>query len=184
VPVRLLIHQVLRGKGFHPEVIEDMREALEEGRTGASFLSATHQVHVDRGRLLIERTKRAAPDRLLVDQDLDVPVDFPVQLELLEFPGRIGPTVWLDPKKLRYPLEVRRWRPGDRMRPAGGMGSRKISDLLIDAKVPMPVKERTYVVISDGTIVLLVGQRAADGYEASIPGEKALRFHLVPDREP
>jgi len=34
------------------------------------------------------------------------------------------------------PLQVRARRPGDRMRPRGGRGSRKVSDLLVDAKSP------------------------------------------------
>lgn len=51
--------------------------------------------------------------------------------------------------------EVRRWQPGDRMRPARlGGRSRKLSDLYIDAKVPRRLRKTARVVVrrSDGAI--------------------------------
>jgi tRNA(Ile)-lysidine synthase len=55
----------------------------------------------------------------------------------------------------RPPYVVRRWRPGDRMRPARLKGrSRKLSDLFTDAKVPRSARERAIIVArqSDGVI--------------------------------
>jgi tRNA(Ile)-lysidine synthase len=54
------------------------------------------------------------------------------------------------------PYEVRRWRPGDRMRPRRlGGRSRKLSDLFIDQKVPRRLRQEARVVIrvGDGAIV-------------------------------
>ena len=53
------------------------------------------------------------------------------------------------------PYEVRRWRAGDRMRPARLRGrSRKLSDLYVDAKVPRAARARARVVVDRaGTIV-------------------------------
>ena len=43
---------------------------------------------------------------------------------------------------------MRRWQPGDRMRPARLRGrSRKLSDLFIDAKVPQALRAGARVVI-------------------------------------
>jgi tRNA(Ile)-lysidine synthase len=55
----------------------------------------------------------------------------------------------------RPPYVVRRWRPGDRMRPARLKGrSRKLSDLFTDAKVPRSARARAIIVArrSDGVI--------------------------------
>jgi tRNA(Ile)-lysidine synthase len=55
----------------------------------------------------------------------------------------------------RPPYVVRRWRPGDRMRPARLKGrSRKLSDLFTDAKVPLSARQRAIIVArqSDGVI--------------------------------
>jgi tRNA(Ile)-lysidine synthase len=54
------------------------------------------------------------------------------------------------------PYQVRRWRPGDRMRPPRGRGhSRKLQDLFTDRKIPAPQRREAVVVVreSDGEIV-------------------------------
>lgn len=54
------------------------------------------------------------------------------------------------------PYELRRWQPGDRMRPARLKGrSRKLSDLFIDAKVPRSLRAHARVLVrtTDGLIV-------------------------------
>jgi tRNA(Ile)-lysidine synthase len=50
------------------------------------------------------------------------------------WPG--GNAACFDTAKLKWPLSMRTLRPGDRMAPRGGRGTRKLSDLLIDAKIP------------------------------------------------
>ena len=47
-----------------------------------------------------------------------------------------GNSACFDPAKLGWPLVLRVLRAGDRMAPRGGRGTRKLSDLLIDAKIP------------------------------------------------
>ncbi|HUE75931.1 MAG TPA: tRNA lysidine(34) synthetase TilS [Chloroflexota bacterium] len=71
--------------------------------------------------------------------------------------------------RLLPPLVVRRRKPGDRYRPAGGTGSRKLSDLLIDAKVPRALRDGLAVVEDQLGIVWVEGLRAAE--RASGPGE-------------
>jgi tRNA(Ile)-lysidine synthetase-like protein len=58
---------------------------------------------------------------------------------------------------------VRAWRPGDRLRPRGGRGSRKISDLLVDAKIPRDLRaELPVLVAADGTILFVAGLRPSE----------------------
>jgi tRNA(Ile)-lysidine synthase len=55
---------------------------------------------------------------------------------------------------------VRAWRAGDRLRPRGGRGSRKVSDLLVDAKIPRDLRpELPVLVAADGTILFVAGMR-------------------------
>jgi tRNA(Ile)-lysidine synthase len=72
-------------------------------------------------------------------------------------------TVRFDADALAWPLVVRARRPGDRMRPRGGRGSRKLSDLLIDAKVPRAARDRLPVLTTADDVVLFVpGLRPAE----------------------
>jgi tRNA(Ile)-lysidine synthase len=68
-----------------------------------------------------------------------------------------------DAAQLRFPLQLRTRRTGDRMRPRGGRGSRKLSDLLVDSKIPR--EERAHLpVLTDaqGTILFVAGLRPSE----------------------
>lgn len=68
-----------------------------------------------------------------------------------------------DADRLSWPLVVRPRRSGDRMRPRGGRGSRKLSDLMIDAKIARGVRGALPVVTSARDEVLFVpGLRPAE----------------------
>src|SRR5699024_11055499 len=71
---------------------------------------------------------------------------------------------YLSADKLKYPLKLRLWRPGDAFKPLGMKGHRKISDFLKDKKTTLFDKENTWVLLSEGTIVWLVGHRIHDTY--------------------
>jgi tRNA(Ile)-lysidine synthase len=68
-----------------------------------------------------------------------------------------------DAELLPRPLRLRPPRPGDRMRPRGGQGSRKLSDLLIDAKVARPLRRLLPVLTTvDDEILFVPGLRPAE----------------------
>ena len=83
-------------------------------------------------------------------------------------PWPVGNCACFDVARLQWPLSVRSWRPGDRMAPRRGRGTRKLSDLLIDAKIPRPDRS-TLPVLCDaaGTILFVPGLRPS---EAGRPG--------------
>lgn len=68
-----------------------------------------------------------------------------------------------DVAKLALPLTLRTRQRGERMRPRGGLGSTKISDLMINAKVPRPRRATLPVLAaSDGTVLYVAGLRPSD----------------------
>lgn len=68
--------------------------------------------------------------------------------------------VFFDLDLLSCPLHLRPPRPGDRIQPFGMSGRRKISDLLIDAKMPRPLRDEVPLLIgSDNRVLWVVGLR-------------------------
>ncbi len=67
-------------------------------------------------------------------------------------------------------------RPGDRMRPLGMEGSRKLSDLLVDAKVPRRDRAATPVVRDGDRIVWLAGVRMSEEYRIGADTARAVRL--------
>lgn len=54
-------------------------------------------------------------------------------------------------------LAVRTWLPGDRMRPLGAPGSRKLQDIFVDRRIPRSLRGRVPVVTARGLIVWVPG---------------------------
>jgi tRNA(Ile)-lysidine synthase len=68
-----------------------------------------------------------------------------------------------DADRIAWPLVMRARRPGDRMRPRGGRGSRKLSDLMIDAKIARGARAALPVLTTADDVVLFVpGLRVAE----------------------
>jgi len=77
------------------------------------------------------------------------------------------------------PLGVRRRQPGDRMRPAGGSGSRLVQDILTDAHIPRKLRDAWPFVTVGGQIAWAPGIRPGEGYVAA-KGEMAIRIRIEP----
>lgn len=78
--------------------------------------------------------------------------------------------------RLHGELTVDSVREGDRMRPFGMDGSRKLSDLLIDSKVPRR-ERRMHPVVRDGeSVVWLAGVRMSEDYRVGPDTERAVRL--------
>jgi tRNA(Ile)-lysidine synthase len=77
---------------------------------------------------------------------------------------------------------VRSWRPGDRMKPLGMEGSRKIQDILVDQKVPAGERASVPLFECADEIVWLPGYTIARGWEVKDPAMPAL--HLTIERIP
>ncbi|MEP6755341.1 MAG: tRNA lysidine(34) synthetase TilS [Chthonomonadales bacterium] len=62
-------------------------------------------------------------------------------------------------------LVVRNRRPGDRMQPTGMNGSKKIQDILVDAKIPLILRDQTPIVADDDGPLWIVGVRRSQRTE-------------------
>jgi tRNA(Ile)-lysidine synthetase-like protein len=87
-----------------------------------------------------------------------------------------------DADRLAWPLTVRPRRPGDRMCPRGGVGSRKLSDLMIDAKIDRAARAALPIVTaSDGVVLWVPGLRPAEAARPSEKTRRLLRIAFVAD---
>ncbi len=69
---------------------------------------------------------------------------------------------WMDADLVKEPLHVRVWREGDRFRPLGAPGKRKLQDLFVDRKVPRTFRGRVPLVEDAEGIVWVAGVEIAD----------------------
>jgi tRNA(Ile)-lysidine synthase len=180
-PHALLSH-VLEGRGFHPDEVGRILRAGQDRNTGARFLSDTHAVHVERDELVIAPLRPAVPEWTIGSPDA-VPPAAPIRFQRVvpDHGSREEPfTVLLRADRLVFPCLLRPWRAGDRMRPAGLGGSKLISDILIDAKVPRHRKAGVHVLISGGEIAWCCGHRVAEGFQWRLGDGEALKATFAP----
>jgi tRNA(Ile)-lysidine synthase len=71
--------------------------------------------------------------------------------------------VWFDGDQIRYPLRFRPRKAGDRIRPFGLNGTKKVKDMYVDEKLP-PAHRLRLPVLADGegTILWIPGVRRSD----------------------
>lgn len=97
-----------------------------------------------------------------------------------EVPGPDPEIALIDADALRGPLQITSVRSGDRIRPLGMSGTKKLSDLLIDAKVPARRRPRVPVVRDGDRIVWVAGVRMSEDYRV-VPGtERTVRLEWRP----
>ncbi|HEX5473576.1 MAG TPA: tRNA lysidine(34) synthetase TilS [Vicinamibacterales bacterium] len=98
---------------------------------------------------------------------------------LSRLPGTLwagrGPSAAVAASRLVLPLTVRNRRPGDRFRPLGAPGGRKLQDFLVDRKVPRTERDRLPLVV-DGQdrIVWVAGQAVAEDFRVTDPAKGVL----------
>ena len=182
---RLVLRHLLGDLDFHPERLEELLRAMRDGHTGAEFQEGDHVVYVDRNSLVITKRIDLLPTwhfPSLLEHSADAPLTV-TECAVQEVDLSEGEAVaWMDARSVGFPLELRPWKAGDRMRPFGMKGSKLVSDMLIDAKVPRDRKEQVHVLISEGSIVWLCGFRIAEGTQVAPDSERVLRLSWEPKR--
>jgi len=180
-----------------------VRAALFEAFPHASRLEASHIEALVDG-LTAEEFARDLPDGLraiteygnMVVSCTDIE-DPRVAPSLLTLPGSavLGPagkvtaedassdemtgeaySVVIDAGAVRGELTIDAVREGDRMRPLGMSGTRKLSDMLIDAKVPRRLRHCVPVVRDGEHVVWLAGVRMSDDYRVRPETVSAVRL--------
>lgn len=89
-------------------------------------------------------------------------------LEKLKYTGtvpRMKGCEFIDAEKVRGPLTLRYWKPGDRFTPLGMRGSKTISDFLADEKVSPALKKKQIVLCAGAAIVWVAGLRIGDAFK-------------------
>ena len=115
----------------------------DKGRAYGGLLSADHSIALPQGRLSWQITT-ASPE------SLRNPLD-----------------AWVDANRVKLPLKVRPWEAGDRVKPLGMTGHKKVSDIMTDNGVPVDRRSWQFVVCSGDDIVWVVGQCLSDDYKVT-----------------
>ena len=157
-----LLHELLSNYAFTPAQVEQVFANLS-APSGRIFQSPTHEVAIDRGRLIVDERRHPMPVLHIPETGTYHYTDsqkFRFEVSDLVQISKSPDCATLDADKVRFPLTIRSAQPGDRFQPFGMKGSRLVSDYLTDRKRSVFEKRRQLVVTdADDHIIWIVGER-------------------------
>jgi tRNA(Ile)-lysidine synthase len=183
---RRVVRQAVEMTGGRASLADvDAVRALAWGGSGRA--RDLHRIRVRMAGADLELTAAARPggERPMIWHEWALPVPGAVTL------GETGVTIrasfstsaparretWGDPARavlqgasVSLPLVVRHRRAGDRLRPLGAPGSRRVQDLFVDRKVPRSMRDNVPLVVdASGRIVWVAGLAVADECRVTAP---------------
>ncbi|WP_304516424.1 tRNA lysidine(34) synthetase TilS [Cecembia rubra] len=178
-----LLYYWLRDYGFGISDVENILETAENGLSGKVFYTREFTLNVDRERLILGKTdiewEPVNIERADIRLDLNIG-----RYDLLHVKGdfeidKNSENAMLDSDKLSFPLVVRRWEMGDKLVPLGMKSEKKVSDLLIDLKVPLIEKKKVAVLLSGNEVVWVLGYRISDKFKCDSSTKNILYFKKI-----
>ena len=163
-----VLYSLIKPYGFNYDQVDSIVESIE--KSGAIFNAGEWTINIDRDQIIISKDQESDID-IFIERDNDSVELISGRLDIEIFSSKDyvlndNPLVAaLDNDKLNFPLQLRNWRQGDRFVPLGMKGERKISDFLIDSKIPVAEKSKILVLLSEEEIVWLVGFRINDKFK-------------------
>ncbi|MNL28700.1 tRNA(Ile)-lysidine synthase [compost metagenome] len=182
-PRHLLLFELLRPFNFSEAVTAELLASLDK-QSGTSFYSSSHRVTVNRQNLIITAVSasNAIAPQLIHPQDevLGLPaMQLLISRRAIAHFEKDPNKAYVDADKLIFPLVLRSWQPGDRFKPMGMNGFKKLSDFFIDQKIPLANKDQVPVLVNgNGEVIWLAGLRQDNRYRLTESTKSVTIFEL------
>lgn len=175
-----LLYFWLRPSGFNSDQAQAISEALRDPKPGSVFQGAGHRVYLDRDELILSTEPERFEPTFVREDTAEINLregSYSLQKQVAPVQLDKNPlNAQLDASTLAFPLEIRSWQEGDRFIPLGMSSSKKISDFLIDLKIPLAKKQSIKVLVSGEKIAWVIGLRIADWAKCTPATQHILYF--------
>ena len=176
---RAYLHHWLRDFGF--TAWQDIYD-LVDAQTGKQIFSPEYVLLKDREILVLQKRQESNFETFTIATDLES-LKFPINL-LFTKVSNIGEAtvnrIFVDYDKLKYPLQLRKWREGDSFQPFGMIGSKNVSKFFKDEKFSLYDKAEVWILISgDEQIIWIVGNRMDDRFKITSETTNILEIELL-----
>ncbi len=176
--IQNVLFEILKEFDFNTDQSRQVAASLNS-ISGKIFYSSTHRLIKDRKHLIILLKDNEFSSEILIfesDQQVSI-LSLHMVLKSIEKNNFIIPKEnavhCLDQNLLEFPLLLRRWKKGDYFYPFGmKKKKKKISDYLIDKKIPLHQKDKIFVIESGGKIVAVAGERIDERFKITDSTEK------------
>lgn len=179
-----ILFELFKPFSFSESVLSDLVSSLLQLNTGRLFYSESHQLLIDRDKLILREIQVGEDDDLHIDT---LPMEFSwhglhfnVSLSTDINFSKNDRKVRVDADLVSLPITVRSWEHGDYFIPLGLHGRKKISDFLIDQKVPLDEKKEVPLFVNSNHDILWVAPfRIDERYKVSDKTKKVIIFEQL-----
>ena len=180
-----LLYELMRPFGFNYIQCIEMLSEGSSTKSGKVFLTESFRGVRDRDNLLLNALHTTYTSEIQIPRAKKKTLNDSFELKTSFGERKKNTTIpaeqtvqWLDADLLKFPVTLRKWKAGDYFYPLGMKHHKKLSDFFIDRKVSLPVKENTYVLLSENEIVCILGHRIDDRYKVTDKTKKIYKVEL------
>ena len=188
-PLNTILFELFRNYGINKPMIPELLK-LTKSRNGSQLITPTHRFIRNRDDIIINKLESEAEISLKyssVDELLSGYLAEKIKIascnDDFEIPKSSSSTC-LSLNKLKFPVTIRNWKPGDVFYPLGMNRKKKLSDFFIDSKFSIPQKEKALVLESAGKIACIIGIRTDNRFRITGSTTKCLVIDTFPGQEP
>ncbi|HAN78144.1 MAG TPA: tRNA lysidine(34) synthetase TilS [Bacteroidales bacterium] len=173
VAPKTLIFELIKPFGFNSKQSLQIFESLH-GEPGRTFSSKTHQLFIERNFISIIQQKKIEYMELIIPEftiKVMLSENTSLQFKKIEKEDfmleKTKNKAFFDADKLKFPLKIRYFKPGDSFQPFGMEGEKKLSDFFIDQKFTSIQKKDTPLLISDEKIAWVINHRTDERFKVN-----------------
>ena len=177
-----LLWRVVREYGFNIDQCHDMMQAMQS-QSGKKFIGTSHLLTLDRDHIIISPYDEAYEAVTIREKNESVVRGaWEISIGRTTSKEISGSSIVasLDAEKVKFPITWRYWQPGDSFYPLGMENRKKLSDFLIDRKIPLADKNGISVLESEGEIIWVVGHRIDNRYKITPETRSVIEFTVQP----
>ncbi|MGV6831034.1 MAG: tRNA lysidine(34) synthetase TilS [bacterium] len=167
---------------YHFTAWDDIKDLLNS-QSGKFIDSPTHRLLKDRDFLILQETTKVRHEVISIHQD-DTQVKFAEGLFIFEKVNSIKEIsksiCYLDASKIQFPLTIRATKEGDRFKPFGMNGSKKVSKFLKDEKKNHFEKASLKVLCDkNDNILWIINERQSEDYKVLANTARILKISFI-----
>ncbi len=152
-------------------------------QSGKQIFSDTHRLVKDRDYLLLSPIPEEVSDRTYSIPEEENMIIIPLGMLRFSVKKEMNTadlkTIYVDKKKLKYPLTVRKWQEGDYFYPIGMKGKKKLSKYFKDEKLSLLAKEMVWLLCSGEEIVWIINYRADNRFKITPQTKQILKITIT-----
>lgn len=179
-----LLFDWLYPKNFKTSQIEQLSEVLiSDKHIGKQFSSATNELVVDRKYIIVQPIEKEILAKEFVINSIDDIIHLPIKLTFEETSqtefSKEKNEITIAYKDNLFPLTLRKWKTGDKFKPLGLNGFKKLSDYFKDIKLSLFEKEAVWILENKEHIIWLVGHRMDDRCKISEGTKMGIKISII-----